>query len=104
MTGFPALDYDEYNQLRYDSFNQLDLRIDKEWYLPGITINIYADIQNILNTQAVSSTLLVQELDNEENPIIVNPGDPIEQQRYLMKEVEASAGTILPTIGIIIEF
>ena len=104
VTGFPALDYDEYNQLRYDSFNQLDLRIDKEWYLPGITINIYADIQNILNTQAVSSTLLFQELDYEGNPIIVNPGDPIEQQRYQMKEVEASAGTILPTIGIIIEF
>jgi hypothetical protein len=104
VTGFPALDYDQYNQLRYEAFNQLDLRIDKSWYLPGITINLYADIQNVLNTKTVSSTFLVQEQDAEGNPIIENPGDPIELQRYRMKELQATAGTVLPTIGIIIEF
>ena len=104
VTGFPALDYDQYNQLRFNAFNQLDLRIDKEWFLPGITINLYVDVQNVLNSKASSSTFLVQELDPEGNPIIENPEDPIEIQRYRMKELETVAGTILPTIGIIIEF
>jgi hypothetical protein len=104
VTGFPALNYNEYNQLRYQTFNQLDLRVDKEWYLPGITINLYADIQNVLNSKTTSSTFLIQELDAEGNPIIENPGDPVELQRYRMKELESVAGTVLPTIGVIIEF
>jgi len=104
VTGFGALDYNQYNQLRYKSFNQLDLRIDKEWFFPGITINLYVDVQNVLNTKSNSSTFLVQELDTDGNPIIENPTDPIELQRYQLKELDAVAGTILPTIGIIIEF
>jgi len=104
VTGYPALDYNEYNQLRYQSFNQLDIRIDKEWFLSRISINLYVDIQNMLNTKTTSSTFLVQELDAEGNPIIENPSDPVELQRYRMKELESAVGTILPTIGIIIEF
>jgi hypothetical protein len=104
VTGVPALDYNQYNQLRFDAFNQLDLRIDKEWFLPGITINLYVDVQNVLNSKSGSSNFLVQELDAEGNPIIVNPEDPVELQRYQMKELETVAGTILPTLGIIIEF
>jgi len=104
VTGYAALDYNQYNQLRYQAFNQLDLRIDKEWFLPGITINLYADVQNVLNTKTSSNTFLVQELDVEGNPIIENPTDPIELQRYRMKELESVAGTIVPTIGVIIEF
>jgi len=104
VTGYAALDYNQYNQLRYQAFNQLDLRIDKEWFLPGITINLYADVQNVLNTKTSSNTFLVQELDTEGNPIIENPTDPVELQRYRMKELESVAGTIVPTIGVIIEF
>lgn len=104
VTGYPALDYNQYNQVRYETFNQLDLRIDKEWYLPGITINLYVDVQNVLNTKSTSSTFLIQELDTQGNPIIENPSDPIELQRYRMKELESVAGTVVPTIGIIIEF
>jgi len=104
VTNFPALDYNQYNQLRFQSFNQLDLRIDKEWFLSKVTLNLYVDVQNVLNSKSTSSTFLVQELDSEGNPIIVNPGDPIDLQRYQMKELETVAGTILPTIGVIIEF
>jgi hypothetical protein len=104
VTGFPAMDYNQYNQLRFKSFHQLDLRIDKEWYFSRITINLYADIQNVYNYRTTSNTFLVQELDADGNPIIENPSDPLELQRYQMKELESTAGTLLPTVGIIIEF
>ena len=104
VTGFPAYDYNQYNQLRYEPYHQLDLRIDKEWYFSRITINLYADVQNVYNYKSTSSTFLVQELDNEGNPVIENPLDPPELQRYSMREVESAAGTVLPTIGIIVEF
>jgi hypothetical protein len=104
VTGYPALDYNHYNQLRYKPFHQLDLRIDKEWYLSRITINLYADVQNVYNFKTTGSTFLVQDLDADGNPIIENPSDPVALQRYRMKELESTAGTVLPTIGIIIEF
>jgi len=104
VTGFPASDYSQFNQLRYEPFHQLDLRVDKEWYLSRITINVYVDIQNVYNYQTTSSTFLTQELDAAGNPIIENPEDPAELQRYRMKELASTAGTILPTVGVIIEF
>ena len=78
--------------------------MDKEWFLSRITINLYVDIQNVYNFQTTGTTFLVQELDAEGNPIIENPGDPAELQRYRLKELESVAGTVLPTIGVIIEF
>ena len=104
VTGFSAPDYNRYNQERSKPFHQLDLRIDKEWYLSRISINLYVDIQNVYNYKTTSSTFLVQELDANGNPIIVNPGDPSELQRYAMKELQSTGGTLLPTIGVIIEF
>jgi hypothetical protein len=104
VTKVPALDYNQYNQLRFEPFHQLDLRVDKEWFLSRITINLYADVQNVYNYKSTSNTFLVQELDAGGNPIIENPEDPVGQQRYRMKEITSAAGTVLPTIGIIIEF
>ncbi|MDF1576493.1 MAG: TonB-dependent receptor [Bacteroidales bacterium] len=104
VTGFPATDLDQYNQLRFKPFHQLDLRIDKEWFLSRVTINLYADIQNVYNFKTTGNTFLVQDKDDQGNPIIENPSDPIELQRYRLKELESAAGTVLPTIGIIIEF
>ncbi|TFH27565.1 MAG: TonB-dependent receptor [Bacteroidia bacterium] len=104
VTGFPAPDYNQYNQERYKPFHQLDLRVDKEWYLSRITINLYVDIQNVYNYKTTTNTFLVQELDANGDPIIVNPGDPAELQRYSMKELQSTGGTVLPTIGVIIEF
>jgi hypothetical protein len=104
VTGFPAYDYNQYNQLRYKPFHQLDLRVDKEWFFPRITINLYVDVQNVYNYKSTSSTFLIPKLDDNGLPVIENPEDPQEQQRYVMKEVKTASGTVLPTIGIIIEF
>ena len=62
------------------------------------------DVQNVYNNKSAGGTFLVQELDSEGNPIIENPSDPPDLQRYKLKELQSSAGTVLPTIGIIIEF
>lgn len=104
VTAYPALDYDQYNQARYQPFHQLDLRLDKEWYLSRATINVYLDIQNVYNYKTPGATFLVQELDANGKPIIENPEAPASEQRYSMKKLESTAGTVLPTIGIIIEF
>ncbi len=98
------LDYSQFNTLRLDSFHQLDLRVDKTWYLRKMSIGFYIDIQNVYNQEAESPPELIQVLDDNGMPIIENPGAPIEEQRYRLKELSTTSGTVLPTIGLMIEF
>jgi hypothetical protein len=99
-TGRGIPDYKQFNQARLNSFHQLDVRVDKEWFLKKVSLNLYMDIQNLYNYQADQQKVLL--LDGI-NPVI-NPGDPIADQRYQLKELSTIAGTVLPTIGIIIQF
>lgn len=99
-----ALDYSLYNQVRTSSFHQLDVRMDKEWFLSKFTLNLYIDIQNVYNHQTTGSTSVIQETDAAGNPVIINPSDPYPLQQYRLKEIDAAVGTVLPTIGIIIKF
>ncbi len=98
------LDYSQFNTQRLASFHQLDVRIDKTWYLKKMTLGFYIDIQNLYNQQAQQAPELIQELDANNQPIIENPGAPIDEQRYRLKEINSTSGTVLPTIGLMIEF
>lgn len=98
------LDYSQFNTQRLANFHQLDLRVDKNWYFKKMTLGFYIDIQNVYNQQSEQPAELVQVLDDNNQPIIDNPNDPIEEQRYELKELSMSSGTILPTIGLMIEF
>lgn len=95
--GIP--DYSKFNQERLKSFHQLDVRVDKEWFLNRFSLNLYMDIQNLYNFQADQQRILL--LDGTD---VVNPTDPISEQKYALKELGTLAGTVLPTIGIIVQF
>jgi len=99
-----ALDYSLYNQSRTSSFHQLDIRVDKEWFLSNLTLNLYIDIQNVYNHQTTGTSFLIQESDGSGNPVILNPGDPYLLQRYSLRELDSAVGTVLPTIGVLFKF
>lgn len=103
FTGREILDLDQFNSLRFKPFHQLDVRVDKEWFLDKLTLNLYFDVQNLYNYVTDGTQFLVQELDGDE-PIIENPDAPIFEQRYRMFSETTSVGTLLPTVGIIIKF
>ncbi|WP_439183734.1 TonB-dependent receptor [Carboxylicivirga taeanensis] len=98
------LDYSQFNTKRLSSFHQLDARVDKTWYLKKLTLGFYIDIQNLYNQKAAQPPELIQQFDENNRPIIENPNAPFEEQRYLLKELNNTSGTILPTIGLMIEF
>jgi hypothetical protein len=102
--GRGYLDFNQFNSLRLKGFNQLDIRADKEFFFNKWTLTLYADIQNILNLKADQPDNLFQVEDAGGNPVIINPGDPYIDQSYELKLVQSQIGTILPTIGIIVEF
>lgn len=96
-----VLDYGKFNTLRLGGFHQLDVRVDKMYYFNKWTLNLYVDVQNIYNFKGEEADNFITETDINGNPI-VNPSDPT---RYLLKKLKNDgSGTILPTIGIIIEF
>jgi len=100
VQGRGYLDYSEFNTQRLKSFHQLDLRIDKQYFYTGWSLMIYADVQNVYNHQADQPDLLLRESDSNGIPVT----DPVDPSKYSLKYVENSTGTVLPTIGIIIEF
>lgn len=94
------LDYNQINAIRLTGFHQLDLRLDKKYYFKKWTLNWYVDIQNAYNFQAAQPPLLVP-VRTQDGTIEVDPNDP---GRYLLKYIENTAGSVLPTVGIIVEF
>lgn len=99
VSGQGYLDYSRFNTERLKGFHQLDLRIDKQFYFDRWSLMLYVDVQNVYNFKADQPDILVLQTDPAGSPI-VNPVDP---ERYLLKYIDSEAGTVLPTIGIIIE-
>lgn len=104
VQGGPYLDYNRFNALRLSSFNQLDMRVDKQYFFDKWSLMLYVDIQNLLNFQAESAPIYVRELDAAGLPVIVNPSAPPNEQLYKLKRLATTSGTVLPTIGIMVEF
>ncbi len=99
VKGQGYLDYNQYNASRLGSFQQLDLRVDKEFYFSKWSLNLYLDIQNAYNFKADQPDVLVLVRDENGQPV-VNADNP---QQYELKYLKSQSGTVLPTIGIIVE-
>jgi hypothetical protein len=95
--GRGYLDYDEYNTQRLTVFHQLDLRVDKEYFFKKWSLNLYLDIQNLYNFKAEQPDELVQVRDENGQPVLKDP------LNYELKYLTSESGTVLPTIGIIVE-
>lgn len=96
--GIP--DYDRLNTERLRPFYNLDIRVDKKYYFDKWSLNLYFDVQNVTAYQADSPPSLLLERGEDGQPLI-NPNDPA---RYQTKFLQATQGTVLPTIGVILEY
>jgi hypothetical protein len=100
--------FDLLNTRRGDAGNAIDLRVDKKWFFDKWSLNVYLDIENITGNAVGNPQLILDRpLDENNQPIgggiIVNPEAPIDQQRYLLKEITDATGTPIPSIGIMVE-
>jgi TonB dependent receptor len=100
VTGSAIPDVSRLNTGRSSSFHQLDIRIDKTFFLKKWSINLYLDIQNVYNFKFKGQDYLTIERDAAGNGI-QNPSNP---GSYIPKFLENRSGTIIPTLGVIIDF
>lgn len=97
----PLPENGQYNYSRTGVYHQLDLRVDKVWYFKKWKLGFYVDIQNLYNFKSSGQEFLLPEVDANGQYVI----DPNKPGHYLMKSLEnGMGGTILPTLGITIEF
>ncbi len=99
LTGGPYLDNSKLNANRFGVFHQLDVRVDKAYYLKKMTLKFYLDIQNLYNFQAQSTDIVVRETDANGNFRTTD-----NNTRYVLRSVKNPSGTVLPTVGIQLEF
>ena len=100
VTNQPYFDYNLVNSKRFHSFHQLDVRIDKTFFMKNSSLKIYIDIQNAYNFKSQEQDRLTN-MDVNGNKLI-DPNDPT---KYQLRTIpSAGFGTILPTIGVIFDF
>ena len=97
-SGRPVYDYAEYNAMRLDPYWQLDLRVDKNFYFRKWTLGLYVDLQNVTFSK-------IRQPDAYLNTgQIMNPDSPVSEQRYDLELLELYSGTIVPAVGVTVEF
>lgn len=99
-----VLDYNQLNTQRLNAYHGVDLRIDKEYFFDKWSLNIYFDVQNVYNFQAEQSPYVDLTYDDNGQAIIENPDAPSNEQKYQLKTINDFSGTVLPTLGIILDF
>lgn len=96
--GRPYYDYTKYNTGRLPAFGQLDVRVDKTFYLKRCMLGFYIDLQNVTNSKFKQPDILMS------TGVIENPSAPMAEQRYKMKYITQKSGTLMPTLSITFEY
>lgn len=100
VTGSGIADVSRLNSLRSSVFHQLDIRVDKSFFFKKWSLNLYLDIQNIYSFKFKGQDYLTIERDANGNGI----EDPNNPGQYIGKFLPNRSGTVLPTLGVIIDF
>ena len=115
FTNQPVLDYGKINSERLSAFNAADLRIDKKWNFKHATLDLFMDIQNFYNSKnPIQPGLTLKR--NPDNSIATtagvpynpgtygNPSDRNNRQSAIPVILPNTSGSILPSMGFVIEF
>ena len=94
-----VLNYNALNTERLQNVHGVDLRLDKKWYFNKWSLNAYIDVENLYNfkIQLPSEVGIDSEIGDE-----IYTSDSSDQ--YSLYEIVNESGTVLPSIGLLIEF
>ncbi len=100
VTGRGVPDYDRLNAARNGPLHQLDMRFDKRWNRTHSSINLFIDVQNLYAFQPKLAPILLVDRDANGVPI----EDPLNPGSYKTHFTREDTGSLLPTIGLTLEF
>ena len=97
--GQPYPDFNRLNEARFNSFHQLDLRIDKNFFFNKWALMLYLDIQNAYNFKNQGQDFIIREKNPDGTYKTTDSGT-----KYVLNSVPNESGTLLPTVGLMIKF
>jgi hypothetical protein len=100
ISGRGIPDYNRLNELRNPVTYQVDVRLDKKYFFDKWSLNFYIDVENVTNAVFELTPFLDVQRDANNNPIT----DPSDGDRYLLTTIPNTAGTLLPSVGVVVEF
>lgn len=77
---------------------QLDIRVDKEFYFKKWTLSLYVDLENVTFSRIRQPDALLSTGIIEDTSL-----DGI-YQKYRMELLELWSGTLVPAVGVCVEF
>ncbi len=92
-------DYTKLNTERFKGYSQLDIRLDKTWFLKKMAINLYLDVKNVYASENVGEAYLLPKVNAQGQYL----RDPQDNDRYQLEELENSIGRVMPSIGLVID-
>ncbi|OEK04978.1 TonB-dependent receptor [Roseivirga misakiensis] len=97
LANYPAIirDFSQIGAERLDTFNQIDLRIDKKWNYANWTLNVFLEIQNVLGSDIPEEPEFG--LARDADGMVLSP-------RGLVQIMGIDNSSVLPSIGIVIDF
>lgn len=104
--GTGVLDYKQINTLRVGNFSQLDIRIDKKWNFRRATLDVFIDIQNLLNTVNPAPPVYTFKRTADGSDFLTTDGQPLRSDgsNAIPLLLENTEGSLLPSVGVIVEF
>lgn len=104
--GTGVLDNSRLNTLRLGNFSQLDLRLDKKWNFRRTTLDVFIDIQNLLNTVNPAPPNYTFQRTPDGKAFVTTDGQPLrtDGSNAVPLLLDNTEGSLLPSIGIIVEF
>jgi outer membrane receptor for ferrienterochelin and colicin len=104
--GTGVFDYNNTNTLSLKAFNASDIRIDKKWNFRRFTVDVFLDIQNWYSATAFGIPQYTFKRNADNTAFVTTDGQPIRQDgsNAIPLLLPNEDGSLLPTIGFIIEF
>jgi len=104
--GTGVFDYAKINSMRLSAFNSADIRIDKKWNNKKTTYDFYIDITNFYGSVAKEADLYTFKRNAANTAFVTTDGMSIKSDgsNAIPVYLKNAQSTILPSIGLIIEF
>jgi TonB dependent receptor/CarboxypepD_reg-like domain/TonB-dependent Receptor Plug Domain len=106
ISGQGIRDYSKLNTNRLRPFSALDLRIDKKWNFRRTSLDLFLDIQNLLNQKSAGYANYTFQRNADNSGFETTNGLPLAQNGSNAKPLvlDNLNGMILPSLGVIFEF
>lgn len=108
--GEGQLNYAKINSQRFSAFFGIDARIDKKWNFKKTTLDVFLDMQNVTSASNPTQPNFTYQRDPA-NPanFINNQGQSVPQSAITPQTANwlilpSNAGSLVPSIGVVVEF